>query len=84
LPPQSIAHKLASAPARLLAESVKELFQLGVQANGHGRPHVLQRTTKRLFQATRPSNIRMNLTALRAARYPERWAARMAAVANFE
>jgi hypothetical protein len=45
VPPEGITHKLASCPTGLLAESVKELFEIRVQPNGEGTSHVVRSTT---------------------------------------
>ncbi len=45
LPPEGITNKLATGPTSLLAESVKKLFQGGVQPNGDGRSHLVRCTT---------------------------------------
>src|SRR5262249_49752235 len=46
LPPEGIAHQLTARPAGLLAEPIKEPFQIRVQSNGDDRSHVIQCTTE--------------------------------------
>jgi hypothetical protein len=57
VPPEGITHKLAPCPTGLLAESVKELFEIRVQPNGEGTSHIVSYDVPRMVtRDNMPSN----------------------------